>query len=156
MTRIVWITGRVSAGLLAGIMIAGLLTASAMAGQPADVYAAVMKPTHEIFTPWLAIVLLPALTATAILTISSRTRVVPVMIALACLLGLIVTTFAVNVPINGQIINDWPITGPPPDWADIRDRWNTWHGVRTALSIIVAGCLATATQKSRSPLHKPN
>ncbi|MGW4475818.1 anthrone oxygenase family protein [Nonomuraea sp. NPDC004354] len=159
MTRVVWFAALTATGLMAGIMAGGVLTARAMLGQPAAVYSAVARPTHQTFALPMTAVALVAIAATAtLLTMLWRRRprrVAATAVALLCLLGAITTTLVVNVPINGQMIHEWP-GRIPADWAQIRDRWNTWHVVRAALSIIALGCLAAArAPRFRAPRSSP-
>jgi uncharacterized membrane protein len=49
-------------------------------------------------------------------------------------------TLMVNVPIDRQI-NDWTINTLPPDWPQIRDRWEFWHAVRTFASLAGIACV---------------
>jgi hypothetical protein len=46
----------------------------------------------------------------------------------------IAITLAVNVPIDNQI-KIWTTTSLPPDWTQVRDRWETFHTGRTFLSL---------------------
>ena len=50
------------------------------------------------------------------------------------------TTLLVNVPIDGQIAR-WTVGTLPADWERIRNRWEFYHGLRTALTLVGAGCL---------------
>jgi hypothetical protein len=62
----------------------------------------------------------------------------------AAALGLLVVstaiTLSVNVPIDGQIAG-WTIETLPADWEHIRNRWEFYHGLRTALTLVGAACL---------------
>jgi uncharacterized membrane protein len=53
-------------------------------------------------------------------------------------------TLTVNVPIDGQIAG-WTVGTLPADWDRIRDRWEFYHGLRTALTLVGAGCLFAST-----------
>jgi uncharacterized membrane protein len=55
------------------------------------------------------------------------------------MVGALVTTLTVNVPIDAQI-NDWTAMTLPPDWAATRDRWERYHTIRTFVSIAALGC----------------
>lgn len=61
----------------------------------------------------------------------------------------------VNLPINGDQVG-WSVTAPPAGWADIRDRWQIAHAVRTvaavlAFALLVAAAIVNAKQ---SFLHR--
>ena len=60
--------------------------------------------------------------------------------ALALLVVSTVITLTVNVPIDGQIAG-WTVGSLPGDWERIRNRWEFYHGLRTALTLLGAGCL---------------
>lgn len=68
-------------------------------------------------------------------------RGVPVAFSLSlagpvfCIGDALVTAF-VNVPINREM-QRWHAGAPPAEWRRLRDRWETFHSVRTLL--IVAG-----------------
>ena len=59
----------------------------------------------------------------------------------AAALGLLVVstaiTLSVNVPIDGQIAG-WTAGTLPADWERIRNRWEFYHGLRTALTLVGA------------------
>jgi uncharacterized membrane protein len=62
----------------------------------------------------------------------------------AAALGLLVVstaiTLSVNVPIDSQIAG-WTVGTLPADWERIRNRWEFYHGLRTALTLVGAACL---------------
>jgi uncharacterized membrane protein len=62
------------------------------------------------------------------------------VVALALLVVSTVITLAVNVPIDGQIAR-WTVETLPGDWERIRNRWEFYHGLRTALTLVGAACL---------------
>ena len=53
---------------------------------------------------------------------------------LALMVGVLVVTLAVEVPIDNQIKN-WTVATLPSDWKDIRARWADFHTLRTFLSL---------------------
>jgi uncharacterized membrane protein len=53
----------------------------------------------------------------------------------------LVVTLAVEVPIDNRI-QSWTAGSLPADWRSTQARWETWHTVRTFLSI---GAVAAAT-----------
>jgi hypothetical protein len=58
------------------------------------------------------------------------------LVALVFIVGDMAVTLAGNVPINKQV-QSWNLAKPPSDWAELRDRWERLHTIRTAL--IVSG-----------------
>jgi uncharacterized membrane protein len=138
-TRVAGVAALIATGLLAGVLAGGVLTALAMADRPADVYAAVARPTHLTFAFPMMALMLVVVVATAALLAAQRRLIVAT--ALLLLLAVVATTLLVNVPLNGQMIREWPTRGIPPDWAQVRDRWNAWHLFRTVVSIVAFGCL---------------
>jgi uncharacterized membrane protein len=52
----------------------------------------------------------------------------------ACLLGATAITLLVNVPID-EVMAGWTAATLPPDWAQIRDRWEWFHTLRTFVTL---------------------
>ena len=52
------------------------------------------------------------------------------LIALVLIVGNMAVTLAGNVPINKQV-QSWNVAEPPPEWAELRDRWERFHTIRT-------------------------
>jgi hypothetical protein len=73
--------------------------------------------------------------------------------ALLLMLGVLVITLAVEVPIDNQI-KTWTVTTLPSDWQEIRARWSAFHTVRTFLSL---GAVAAAVGGALTlrPVHRP-
>ena len=57
---------------------------------------------------------------------------------LLLMIGALVITLAVNVPIDVQIAG-WTVDTLPAEWTAIRDRWEFYHGLRTVASIASLG-----------------
>jgi uncharacterized membrane protein len=78
------------------------------------------------------------------------------VIGLLLMIGVLVITLAVEVPIDNLIAN-WTEETLPADWQQIRARWATFHTVRTFLSLgavaaaVGAGLTTHATRRERSP-----
>lgn len=58
------------------------------------------------------------------------------VVALVLVIGDMVVTLKGNVPIN-RTVQSWQADAPPPQWSELRDRWERLHTIRTAL--IVSG-----------------
>ena len=63
--------------------------------------------------------------------------------AVTLMAAVFVVTLTVNLPINGDQL-DWSAHAPPADWADVRDRWQIAHAVRTVAAGVAFGLLAMA------------
>lgn len=57
---------------------------------------------------------------------------------LALMLGVLVVTLAVEVPIDNQI-KDWSLATLPANWEEIRARWADFHTLRTFLALGAVG-----------------
>jgi uncharacterized membrane protein len=77
------------------------------------------------------------------------------VVGLALMIGVLVVTLAVEVPIDNRI-KDWTVDTLPADWKDVRSRWSTFHMLRTGLSlasvaaVVAAALLLPAGQQDRS------
>jgi hypothetical protein len=48
-------------------------------------------------------------------------------------------------------MDTWSVENPPADWAEVRDRWNLFHTIRTALNVVAFLCLLlAATSRNRT------
>jgi uncharacterized membrane protein len=66
----------------------------------------------------------------------------------------LVITLVVNVPIDRQIVS-WTTAQLPFGWQAIRDRWEFYHGLRTAVSLAALACLfVSALSSGRAPEHQ--
>lgn len=63
--------------------------------------------------------------------------------ALLLMLMALAATLAVNVPIDRQI-QEWTVATVPVDWPAIRDRWETYHVLRTFASLAGFACACAA------------
>ena len=94
--------------------------------------------------------LLPAAVVSALPVLTDsyrRRRGVSFGLALAGLGLLLVAlgiTLTVNVPIDGNIAG-WTVATLPSDWMRVRDRWEMYHGARTAASVTGFGCALAAS-----------
>jgi len=65
------------------------------------------------------------------------------------MVGALVVTLAVEVPIDNQI-KVWTVVTLPNDWQTMRDRWEFYHGLRTFLSILALASVTASTLSSRT------
>jgi uncharacterized membrane protein len=128
-----------TAGLFAGFLLTVLVLEHSLRRFDAQVYTQV-RQVELVRLDTLAIVtLLPAIITTAILVL--RARRAPAVAALVLLIGVFVLTLAVNLPINSDQ-TQWVVESPPADWAEVRDRWQVSHLVRTVAAMVAFGLLA--------------
>ncbi len=136
-------------GLLAGLLVGVFIVELALLDLPASVYTAVEKPKHEVFEPIMPVfVTLVDVSGVLLLFLMRRELRTPAfaltLVAVVCTLALTVTTLLVNVPINAEIMDVWPVENPPANWAEVRDRWNFYHNLRTVLAVVAFVCLLLA------------
>jgi uncharacterized membrane protein len=72
--------------------------------------------------------------------------------SLVLMLGVLIITIGVEVPMDNQI-KTWSISQMPTNWTAIRDRWEVHHTIRTFLAIASFCLLAWDTAKSRTFEH---
>ena len=77
---------------------------------------------------------------------------VPLTPTLLLMIGVLVVTLAIEVPIDNQI-KTWTTATLPADWQEIRARWSAFHTVRTFLSL---GAVAAAVGGALAirPVHR--
>jgi hypothetical protein len=132
-----------SAGLFAGFLTTVLVLELSLRSFDGTVYTHVRLVELASLDKLAVATLLPALIATAVLAYrtfrtSTRWSTVAAFVLLVFAFGL---TLAVNLPINADQI-DWNAASPPPDWTDVRDRWQTAHAFRTAAGVLAFAVLA--------------
>lgn len=141
------IAGLVFVGLFAGFL-TGILVLELSLRQFSSAVYAQLQQVALVGLPLLASVLLfPALiTTVALVVMEFKTKDRGFWLvagALALLLAALITTLVVNVPIN-VAEGGWNVMNPPADWADIRDRWQLGHAVRTFAAVAAFGALSVA------------
>ena len=93
-----------------------------------------------------AAVLITLLTALALLFVEgdmTTTSGVATLIGFVCTIGVIVVSLVFNIPINRRI-RGWSVDSVPAEFVDLRQRWNTFHAVRTALGVLALTCYIIA------------
>ncbi len=71
------------------------------------------------------------------------------------MLGVMVFTVVLNVPINNVILS-WDPAAPPADWAQARDEWDRLNAIRTPISVLAFVLyLAALTQPLRATATAP-
>ena len=57
-----------------------------------------------------------------------------ILAGFACVVAATAVTLAVNVPID-RVMAGWTVASLPDDWTQVRDRWETFHTLRTFLTL---------------------
>lgn len=134
-----------TAALLAGILVDfWAFTAPALASLPASTYVEVQQALNRNYLapiPLLYTVVNVSALAVVILLIRARKTLAFALslVALLCSVLLTASTLLINVPINAEVLT-WSPQAPPVNWAEVRDRWNQAHTLRTALAAVALGC----------------
>ncbi|MBO2449712.1 DUF1772 domain-containing protein [Actinomadura barringtoniae] len=149
-TRLVAITRWVSllgGGVLSGIALTVLVLELAMRRLGGPAYVQVRQAEYGYLTWFISAVFVPTLIAVVMLVVIARRTgspaFRPAVVALVLLVLALLITVVVNGPINFEQI-DWNARTPPPDWAEVRDRWQIAHAIRTVLIAIASGFLCVA------------
>lgn len=139
----------VFAGLFAGFLTGVLVLELSLRSFDGAVYTQVRLVELDSLDKLAVATLLPALIATAVLVY--RDRRWPAVAALALLISVFVLTLVVNLPINAAQL-EWSVQSPPADWADVRDRWQIAHAIRTVAAVLAFGSLAAERFFRSAPL----
>jgi hypothetical protein len=77
-----------------------------------------------------------------------RTSFSLILVGAALLVVALVITLSVNVPID-YAISRWTVDALPPEWTNIRNRWEAYHAARTFVSLAGFGFALAAVVWSR-------
>ncbi|MEU4158610.1 DUF1772 domain-containing protein [Actinoplanes sp. NPDC026670] len=135
--------GLVCTGLFAGFLTAVLVLEVSLRRFDGTVYTQVRLVELADLDKLAVVTLLPALAATGVLVLlrrraATRWPVVVAFLLLALVMGL---TVVVNLPINAEQVG-WNAGSPPAGWAEVRDRWQLAHTVRTLAAVVAFVLLA--------------
>ncbi len=128
------------AGLIGGLLLGTAIEQHTLKVLSGSSWLTARHSTDAVFSrllPWLWNATLLLLLGAAYLNHGSA-RWLFLGGALLLLLGIIVT-LAIEVPMNKQIAA-WDADAVPAHWAAIRDRWLTFHNVRTAAGVCAFVC----------------
>lgn len=150
MTRFVRSVSLLFSGVFAGFLVCVLVLENSLRGFDAAVYTQTRLVELDSLDKLASATLIPAMITTVLLAIRARgndRRVV--LVAVALLVIVFATTFAINLPINSDQ-TAWSVQNPPSDWASVRDRWQVAHVIRTVAAVLAFGLLIFASQISAS------
>jgi uncharacterized membrane protein len=148
MTRFVRSASLLFSGVFAGFLVCVLVLENSLRNFDASVYTQTRLVELDSLDKLASATLIPAMITTVLLAIRARgndRRVV--LVAIALLVIVFATTFAINVPINSDQ-SAWSAQNPPSDWASVRDRWQIAHTIRTVAAVLAFGLLIVTSQVS--------
>jgi uncharacterized membrane protein len=139
------------AGPFPGFLLAVLVLEHSLRTYGASVYTQVRLVELDSLDKLASATLIPALVCAVIVAfVSIRARGNDRWLVLAAFVlrvPVFVTSLAINVPINGDQA-DWSVQALPTDWANIRDRWQLAHAVRTVCAVLAFTLLTAAAQSA--------
>lgn len=92
---------------------------------------------------WYALVLILAVAVAINLRLARSEALWLAIVSATLWVSSIVFTLIGPVPINNQVIN-WDLEHLPPNWKDLRSRWDRLHAVRVAILFAAFVCLVSA------------
>ena len=141
-----------STGLIAGILFGDRAgNTYARRRLAPDAFVAFQREQNRRFTAMMPLPILAAIVASSIWLVLLRDRAGTAAFwlaaaGLALLLLSVITTRAVNIPINDRLDAS---SGPPPDLKKIWARWERVHTVRTGLAMLAFVCELAALAMGR-------
>jgi uncharacterized membrane protein len=141
MTRFVRGASLMFMGLFSGFLLCVLVLENSLRGFDGSVYTQVRLVELDSLDKLASVTLIPAFVTTVVFAIRSRrSERRALLVAIALLVVVFVTTFVINLPINADQAS-WSVQQPPSDWASVRDRWQVAHLVRTVAAMLAFGLL---------------
>lgn len=138
--------GLLFTGLFAGFLVTVAVFEQSLRGFDAQVYTQVRQVELVRLDTLATVLLIPATIATVVLLLRDRSRWPAT--ALVLLAVVFAVTFIVNLPINADQ-KEWLVANPPADWAEVRDRWQLAHVVRTVAAVGAFGVLLSRVSDGR-------
>jgi uncharacterized membrane protein len=135
------------AGLFAGFLVTVLVLEQSLRRYDAHVYTQVRQVELVRLDTLASMTLLPAIITTLALVLRRSFRRASAIVALVLLVGIFVLTLVVNLPINHDQVG-WAVQAPPANWAEVRDRWQVAHLVRTVAAVVAFGLLIGVPRRS--------
>jgi cell division protein FtsW (lipid II flippase) len=131
LVRIVRFANLLFVGLFAGFLVTVAVFEQSLRGFDAQVYTQVRQVELVRLDNLAGVLLIPATITTVVLLFRGLRWS---WVALALLIVVFAVTFIVNLPINSDQAG-WVVQNPPADWAEVRDRWQIAHVVRTLAAL---------------------
>ncbi|WOB09145.1 DUF1772 domain-containing protein [Piscinibacter gummiphilus] len=104
----------------------------------------------NVSLPILGLVCIISTATLAVLTKDDKRSLHLLVVATLCLVAAgLITRFA-NQPINAIVIG-WNPQSPAANWAELRDTWWHWHGVRTVAGVAGLALALLAAVRVRGP-----
>jgi uncharacterized membrane protein len=116
------------------------------AGMSSAFYTEKMQHAIRVFTVPLPTIVMLGVLFTILSTLLARRERLDFYLLIAasvCIVAVALITTRGNIPINNQI-RTWSINSPPPDWAQLAQKWWWFQTLRT-LSAIAGLSLLTVT-----------
>jgi len=117
-----------------------------------DAFLAIGKTMIGNLAPVMPFLMIAAIASMApVLIISYRQRsdmFVLTLVSFALAITALMITLVVEVPIDNKI-KIWTVNSLPDDWRGIRDRWETFHLLRTSVSVFGLALMLAAALFSR-------
>ena len=107
------------------------------AGMSSAFYTEKMQHAIRVFTVPLPTVVILGVLFTIVSTFLARRERLDfylLIVASVCLVAVALITAWGNIPINNQI-RTWSINSPPPDWAEVAQKWWWFQTLRTISAI---------------------
>ena len=142
-------------GLLAGTMF-GIWVGYDPAGLSASAYVeqqqGAIRALNTVLPAMGAVCIVTTLWLAGLSRRDPRSRYLYAGAVLLMLVAALVTRFG-NQPINAVVMS-WSPQSPAADWAQLRDLWWQWHGLRAAAGVGALVLVALAVLGARNP-HAP-
>jgi uncharacterized membrane protein len=121
------------------------------AGMSSAFYTEKMQHAIRVFTVPLPTVVILGVLFTIVSTFLARRERLDfylLIVASVCIVAVALITAWGNIPINNQI-RTWSINSPPPDWAELAQKWWWFQTLRTVSAIGGLSLLAVTALRAR-------
>lgn len=139
------------AGIFAGFLVSVLVVELSLRDFDRFVYTQFRHVELVRLDDLATVTLIPAMIGAVFLVVASARQAGPMrwltLAAVLMFVVVLVTTLAVNLPINADQLT-WDVQAPPADWASVRDRWQVAHAVRTGAAVVAFASLAVAAMSA--------
>jgi uncharacterized membrane protein len=132
-------------GLIAGLLVGTAIDHHRLRVLDAAAWTLARQSIDAVFgklLPWWWNITLLLLLFAAYLN-QGRTRWLFLSAGVLLLFGIVITV-VIEVPINKQI-SSWTPASIPPNWMELRERWLSFHNVRSAAGVLAFACALIGT-----------